>query len=135
MTTRKTFTPAQMRDLADGKGSQFLMDDMRSALRYAADLIDAATAVIEENCRAAGAALDVVAQERERCALIADDEARIREEAGRKHPEDSEARKYCWAGARAATNIAKGIRNGEIVAGVPLVDGECLSRKSPGDSK
>lgn len=55
MTTRKTYTPAQMRNLADGKGSQFLMDDMRGALRYAADLIEAADAIVEENRLAIGA--------------------------------------------------------------------------------
>jgi hypothetical protein len=58
------------------------------------------------------------AQERERCARIADDEARIRREAGQQHPEDSEARGRCFAAARAAVNVAKGIRSGEVVAGV-----------------
>lgn len=52
MTTRKTYTPAQMRELAAGRGSQFLMDDMRGALLFAADLIEAADAVIEESRRA-----------------------------------------------------------------------------------
>lgn len=53
--------------------------------------------------------------ERQRCAAIADDEARIREEAGKTHPEDSEARGRCFAGARAAQNVARGIRGGEVV--------------------
>lgn len=56
-----------------------------------------------------------VMEERERCARIADDEARIREEAGQKHPEDSEARGRCFAAARAAQNVAKGVRGGEVV--------------------
>jgi hypothetical protein len=63
-------------------------------------------------------ASDPVQAERERCARIADDEARIREEAGRTHPEDSEARGRCFAAARAAQNVAKGIRSGEVVAEV-----------------
>lgn len=53
--------------------------------------------------------------EREAAARIADDEARIREQAGRTHPEESEARDRCFAAARAAANVAKGIRAGEIV--------------------
>lgn len=53
--------------------------------------------------------------ELERCAAIADDEARIRSEAGMTHPEDSAARDRCFAGARAATNVGRGIRSGEIV--------------------
>lgn len=67
-----------------------------------------------------GVMVDAVAQERERCAAIADDEARIREEAGRKHPEESAARDRCFAAARAAVNVAKGIRSGEVVAGVSV---------------
>lgn len=63
-------------------------------------------------------AVDPVQAERERCAAIADDEARIRTEAGQQHSEDSEARGRCFAAARAAMNVAKGIRSGEVVAGV-----------------
>jgi hypothetical protein len=58
---------------------------------------------------------DPVAAERERCASIADDEARLREEAGIRHVESSLARERCFAGARAAANVAKGIRCGEVV--------------------
>jgi hypothetical protein len=61
-------------------------------------------------------ALEAVAAETRRCAAIADDEARIREEAGKKHPEESAARDRCFAGARAAANVARGIRSGEEVA-------------------
>jgi hypothetical protein len=56
-----------------------------------------------------------VAEERERAALVCDDEARIRTEAGNTHPEDSNLRGRCFAGARAAINCAKGVRNGEVV--------------------
>jgi len=56
-----------------------------------------------------------VARERERAALVCDDEARIRTEAGNTHPEDSESRGRCFAAARAAINCAKGVRNGENV--------------------
>lgn len=65
---------------------------------------------------------EAVAQERERCAAIADDEARIREEAGKKHVDGSLARDRCFAGARAAANVAKGIRNGEQVDAVPAAE-------------
>ena len=60
--------------------------------------------------------VDPVGQERERCARVADDEARIREEAGKKHAEGSAARDRCFAAARAAANVALGIRAGEVVA-------------------
>ena len=53
--------------------------------------------------------------ERERCARICDDEARIRTEAGNTHPEDSDSRGRCFAAARAAINCAKGVRGGEVV--------------------
>jgi hypothetical protein len=54
-------------------------------------------------------------EERERCARVCDDEARIRTLAGDQHPEDSESRGRCYAAARAAINCAKGIRNGEEI--------------------
>ena len=57
----------------------------------------------------------VQAAERERAARVCDDEARLRTEAGNKHPEESESRGRCFAAARAATNCAKGIRNGEVM--------------------
>ena len=53
--------------------------------------------------------------ERDRCAAIADDEAAIREKAGKSHPEDSPARGRCFAGARASVNVAMGIRSGEVL--------------------
>lgn len=56
-----------------------------------------------------------VAAESERCARVCDDEARIRTEAGEKHPVDSEARGRCFAAARGAANCARGIRSGEVV--------------------
>ncbi len=56
-----------------------------------------------------------VMAERERAARVCDDEARIRSEAGAKHPEDSESRGRCYAAARSAINCAKGVRNGEVV--------------------
>lgn len=56
-----------------------------------------------------------VAAERERCARVFDDEARIRTEAGNTHPEDSDSRGRCFAAARAAINCAKGVRGGEVV--------------------
>ena len=58
---------------------------------------------------------NMVQAERDRCAAIADDEAAIREKAGLTHPEDSPARDRCFAGARAAANVARGIRNGEVL--------------------
>jgi len=63
--------------------------------------------------RAAVQALAQVSEERERAARVCDDEARIRAEAGTKHPEDSPARDRCYAAARAARNCAAGIRGGE----------------------
>lgn len=48
--------------------------------------------------------------EREACAKLCDDEAQIRSEAGRSHPEDSESRGRCFAGARAAANCGSAIR-------------------------
>lgn len=59
--------------------------------------------------------LAAVAAERERAALVCDDEARIRTEAGDTHPEDSDSRGRCYAAARAAINCAKGVRSGELV--------------------
>lgn len=56
-----------------------------------------------------------VAAERERAARVCDDEARMRTEAGQKHPEESESRGRCFAAARAAMNCAKGVRGGEVV--------------------
>jgi hypothetical protein len=58
---------------------------------------------------------NAVTTERERAARVCDDEARIREEAGKQHQEDSESRSRCFAAARAAQNCAKGVRNGEEV--------------------
>lgn len=57
----------------------------------------------------------MVQAERDRCAAIADDEAAIRKKAGLTHPKDSPARDRCFAGARAAANVARGIRNGEVL--------------------
>ena len=57
-----------------------------------------------------------VEQERLRCASIADDECQIRERAGQMHPDNSDARSRCFAGAGAAANIAKGIRCGEVAS-------------------
>ena len=57
----------------------------------------------------------LVAAERERCAKLCDDEARIRTEAGNKHPEESDSRGRCFAAARAAMNCARGVRSGEVV--------------------
>ena len=56
-----------------------------------------------------------VAAERERCARVCDDEARIRTEAGDTWPEESPERSRCYAAARAAINCAKGVRGGEVV--------------------
>lgn len=61
-------------------------------------------------------AAEQVAAERERCAMVCDDEARIRSEAGAKHPIESEGRGRCFAAARAAINCAKGVRSGEVIA-------------------
>lgn len=62
------------------------------------------------------AALDAaVAAERDRCAKLCEDEARIRTEAGNTQAEDSESRGRCFAAARAAMNCAKGIRGGELL--------------------
>ena len=57
----------------------------------------------------------IEAAERERAALVCDDEARVRNEAAAKHPEFSEERGRCNAAARGAINCAKGIRSGEVV--------------------
>ena len=59
-----------------------------------------------------------VAEERERAAMVCDDEARVRTEAGNQHPEGSESRSRCFAAARAAMNCAKGVRNGECFAAI-----------------
>ena len=45
----------------------------------------------------------------EQAKKVCDDEARIREEAGQKHPEESDSRGRCFAAARAAINCVKGI--------------------------
>ena len=58
---------------------------------------------------------EAVAAERERAALVCDDEARIRTDAGNAWPEESPERSRCYAAARAAINCAKGVRNGELV--------------------
>lgn len=47
MSVRKTFTTDEMRELSHGRGSYFLADDMRSALDYAADVIDALKRALE----------------------------------------------------------------------------------------
>lgn len=49
--------------------------------------------------------------EREGCALICEDEERIRTAAGQAHPEESASRDRCFAAARAAINCALGIRS------------------------
>lgn len=56
-----------------------------------------------------------MAAERDRCAKLCEDEARIRTEAGNTQAEDSESRGRCFAAARAAMNCAKGIRGGELL--------------------
>jgi len=65
-------------------------------------------AQMQEYARAA------VLAERARCAAVADDESELREKAGKTHPEESDARGRCFAAARAAANVAKGIRSGEM---------------------
>lgn len=57
----------------------------------------------------------IEAAERERCAVICDDEARIRTEAAVLFAEFSEERARCNAAARGAINCANGIRSGEVV--------------------
>lgn len=50
------YTPKSLRDLADAEQTPFrlhLMDEYRKALRWSANVIEAANEVIEENRRAA----------------------------------------------------------------------------------
>ncbi len=72
--------------------------DRQTARTYSQDELDAA-----------------VAAERERCAKLCEDEARIRTEAGNTQAEDSESRGPCSGKAPAAMNCAKGIRGGELL--------------------
>ena len=77
-----------------------------------------------------------VEQERSRCASIADDGCQIRERAGQMHPDNSDARSRCFAGARAAANIAKGIRCGEpavAVAVEPMQTEDAMSAETLAD--
>lgn len=53
--------------------------------------------------------------ERERAARVCDDEARIRTEAAAHHGAETPEWGRCMAGARAALNCGKGVRNGEEV--------------------
>lgn len=75
-------------------------DDWRAALQHGQAIVDV---------------MSRAASERERAAAICDDEARLRIEAAMTHPEGSAARDRCYAGARAATNCARGVRSGEVV--------------------
>lgn len=56
-----------------------------------------------------------VLAERERCARVCDDEARIRTEAASRRGAGTQSFDRCMAGARAATNCARGVRSGEVV--------------------
>jgi hypothetical protein len=71
--------------------------------------------------------------ERKRAALVCDDEARIRAEAGNAHPEDSDSRSRCFAAARAAANCAKGVRGGEV-AGEPCSQQEAALQRMADDA-
>lgn len=51
MSTRKTYTTSEMRALAKGRGSQFLADESRGALNYAADVIDALQRALESEIK------------------------------------------------------------------------------------
>jgi hypothetical protein len=57
----------------------------------------------------------LIAAERERAAMVCDDEARIREEAAAANGVGTPGFGRCMAAARAAANCAKGVRNGEVV--------------------
>ena len=97
------------------------VDALMALHRAAVDAWLPSTGGTIEDAKAADAALraaieEALARERERCALVCDDEARIREEAGKKHPKDSPSRGRCFAAARAAIICAKGIRSGEVIA-------------------
>jgi hypothetical protein len=54
---------------------------------------------------------EMILKERAFCARVCEDEERIRSAAGQKHPEESQERSRCFAGARAAINCALGIRS------------------------
>ena len=101
------YTPGPLPEAAGhiDRGTPYVGDQEPGA-RYTSDQMRAHTA--SEVARA-------VAAERERCARVCDDEARIREEAGNTWPEESPERSRCFAGARAAMNCAKGVRSGEVV--------------------
>jgi hypothetical protein len=52
MTTRRSWTPTELRAIARRpKVGEIDLDNMRQALLYAADLIEASDAVLEENRR------------------------------------------------------------------------------------
>lgn len=53
----------------------------------------------------------LLVRERERCALLCENEAEVRTKAGQRHPDESPERDRCFAGARAAVNCALGIRS------------------------
>jgi hypothetical protein len=80
-----------------------------------AELIEELDDLYRYRCGQHKALNDAYAQgrddQREEDAAICDDEARIREKAGRAHPEDSAERDRCFAASRAAANCAKGIRS------------------------
>lgn len=61
----------------------------------------------------------VVAEE---CAREADEEEQIRSKAGKEHPEESESRSRCFAGACAAANVGRCIRAKFKVT--PVSDGQ-----------
>lgn len=54
--------------------------------------------------------LALLRAEREGCVRLCESEEALRTRAGYYHPEDSESRGRCWAGARAAINCALAIR-------------------------
>lgn len=95
-----------------------MYDDCCPAPRPTAEQIGAARAALAAHLSAVPMG-EAVATERKRAALVCDDEARIRREAGETHPEESPSRGRCFAAARAAINCAKGVRNGEVVWSSP----------------
>jgi hypothetical protein len=50
--SRRPFTTKELRELSHGRGSQFLIDDAKTALGYCADVMDAANALIAEQSAA-----------------------------------------------------------------------------------
>lgn len=85
----------------------------------------------ESEARGADAMAEALMQERERCAAICDDEARIRSEAAAAHPQGSDSRDRCNAAARAAINCAKGIRSGEVVDDAHASQADAEARAVP----